>query len=299
MTRGGEARDGNVVHLDVAGGAIDLSFDPDGFDLGADPIVHWVSQAARAVSTYYGMFPVPRMRVQIESSEDRTGVFHGTTWGTKPPHTRIFVGRHTKQAQLDKDWMMTHEFVHTAFPDQAEEHHWIEEGLATYVEPIARVQAGQLSSAKIWADMVRGMPQGQPQADDAGLDHTHTWGRTYWGGALFCLSADVQIRLAAQNKVGLQKALRGIQQEGGSIEVDWPLQKALTIGDQATGTGILTKLYREMKDTAVSVDLRSMWRKLGVTVAEGGDALFDDEAPWAAIRLAITATPKSGISSPR
>jgi hypothetical protein len=34
---------------------------------------------------------------------------------------------------------MTHEFVRTAFPDVADEHHWTEEGIATYVEPIARM----------------------------------------------------------------------------------------------------------------------------------------------------------------
>ena len=44
---------------------------------------------------------------------------------------------------------MTHELVHAAFPDVAEEHHWIEEGIATYVEPIARVQIGDLTPEKI------------------------------------------------------------------------------------------------------------------------------------------------------
>ena len=98
--------------------------------------------------TYYGVFPVQHMRVHIESSESQTGVFHGITFGYQPPFTRILVGRHTQQVQLTGDWMMTHELVHTAFPEVAEEHHWIKEGIATHVEQIARVQAGQLSSGK-------------------------------------------------------------------------------------------------------------------------------------------------------
>ena len=72
----------------------------------------------------------------------------------------------------------------------------MEEGLATYIEPIARVQAGELPAKQIWRDMLDGMPKGEPQPGDKGLDRTHTWGRTYWGGALFCLVADVQIRVA-------------------------------------------------------------------------------------------------------
>ncbi len=158
--RGSAPPDRHITRLEFGGGVIDVSFDPDRFDLPADRIINWVSKAARSVEIYYGVFPVPHMRVRIESSENQTGVFHGTTWGGQPPFTRIFVGRHTGQAQLDSDWMMTHELIHTAFPEVAEEHHWIEEGIATYVEPIARVQADQLSSEKIWADMVRGMPQG-------------------------------------------------------------------------------------------------------------------------------------------
>lgn len=281
------------MRLNVEGGVIDLKFDPNRFDLPASQIVKWVSGAARAVSTYYGVFPVPHMRVRIESSEEQTGVFHGTTWGSHPPLTRISLGRHTRQAQLDDDWMLTHEFVHTAFPDVADEHHWIEEGIATYVEPIARVQAGQLSSNSIWSDMVRDMPKGQPQEGDAGLDHTHTWGRTYWGGALFCLSADIQIRLASHNRAGLQTGLRAIRSEDGTIDADWELERALAIADKATGSAVLTTLYQDMKDKPVTVDLHSIWHNLGVTVGAGGQVSFDDSAPWSAIRLSITAPLKA------
>ena len=110
--------------------------------------------------------------------------------------------------------MMTHELIHTAFPSMADEHHWIEEGISVYVEPIARVQNGLLRPEKIWADMVRDMPQGDPGPSDGGLDRTHTWGRTYWGGAQFCLLADVTIRKQTHNKKGLQDALRAIVAAG-------------------------------------------------------------------------------------
>ena len=89
----------------------------------------------------------------------------------------------------------------------------MEEGLATYIEPVARVQAGELPAKQIWSDMLDGMRKGEPEPGDQGLDRTHTWGRTYWGGALFCFLADVQIRQQTHNKLGLQDALRGIRNE--------------------------------------------------------------------------------------
>ena len=100
------------------------------------------------------------------------------------------------------DWVLTHEMVHLAFPSVPEEHHWIEEGSATYIEPIARARAGDLTPEKVWGDLVDGLPQGLPQPGDRGLDFTPTWGRTYWGGALFCLLADIEIRKRTANQEG-------------------------------------------------------------------------------------------------
>ena len=103
---------------------------------------------------------------------------------------------------LADDWMMTHELVHMAFPSLPDDQHWMEEGLATYIEPLARVMTGELKARQVWRDMVRDMPKGEPAEGDEGLDHTHTWGRTYWGGALFCLVADVEIRAKTGNQKG-------------------------------------------------------------------------------------------------
>ena len=94
---------------------------------------------------------------------------------------------------------MTHEMVHLAFPSVPDEHHWIEEGIATYVEPIARAQVGDLSPEIVWRELVDGLPKGLPAPGDHGLDNTHTWGRTYWGGALFCLMADIEIHRRTNN----------------------------------------------------------------------------------------------------
>jgi hypothetical protein len=118
------------------------------------------------------------------------------------------------------------------------------------------------------------------------MDHTHTWGRTYWGGALFCFVADVEIRKQTKNKKGLEDALRGILEAGGDIRDDWEIEKAFQIGDRATGVGVLAKLYSEWKANPVLVDMTGFWGSLGVEVRDGKVVLRDD-ASGSAIRRAI------------
>src|SRR5713226_9310760 len=250
-------------------------------------LLHWVQSAAEAVATYYCRYPVPHVLIRIIPADGR-GVRHVQTFGYDGGFIKIRVGGETPASELASDWMLTHEMVHLSFPSVAENHHWIEEGIAVYVEPIARIHAEQMTAAQMWADLVRDMPKGLPQPGDKGLDHTHTWGRTYWGGALFCFLADVEIRRKTQNKKGLEDALRAILDAGGDIRKDWELEQTLKIGDRATGTDVLVKLYEEMRDRPMPVDLDSLWKQLGIRV-ENGAAQFNDEAPLAAIRNAITA----------
>src|SRR6266849_1447581 len=180
--------------IEIGGSTIRIEFAPGDLDLPVTKLIAWVSAAAGAVTDYYGRFPVGEARILIIPVENREGVLNGTSWGTRPAFTRIYVGELTNDDDLKNDWVMTHEMVHYAFPSVSAEHHWIEEGIATYVEPIARLEAGQIRAVKVWGDLVNGLPFGLPRSGDEGLDHTHTWGRTYWGGAMFCLLADVRIR---------------------------------------------------------------------------------------------------------
>jgi hypothetical protein len=274
----------------MGGATLQIDFAAGTLDLADDVIVKRVEMAAHAVVTYYGRFPVSRARILIVPVADRSDLVHGTTWGDVggwPGFTRIRLGQHTTAQELSEDWTITHELVHMAFPSLPDDQHWMEEGLATYIEPIARVQTGELTAKRIWHDMLDGMPKGEPQPGDEGLDRTHTWGRTYWGGALFCLVADVQIRVATHNRKGLEDALRGIVTAGGTIDHDWPLSRALDIGDTATGTHVLTEQYRSWSTSPVQVDLEKLWQQLGVH-RSGEQIEFSASAPYAKIREAIT-----------
>jgi hypothetical protein len=273
----------STIHLDLGEGDLDLSH---------EAIASWIRQAAEAVARYYGRFPVPAARIFVLPSSGR-GVHNGTTWGNvggSPAFTRIRVGQHTTPQQLNEDWMMTHELIHTALPSLPDKNHWFEEGTAVYVEPIARVQAGQLDESHVWAEMIRNMPQGNPTRGEGGLDQTPNWHRTYWGGAGFCLLADIELRKQTRNRIGLQQALRGIIDAGGTINHDWPIDRTLATADKATNTQVLTQLYTSMGNNPIPIDFNALWTQLGVTPSTS-TVNFNDKAPLAEIRKAIFSPP--------
>jgi predicted metalloprotease with PDZ domain len=133
---------------------------------------------------------------------------------------------------------------------------------------------------------VRSMPNGLPRSGDEGLDRTHTWGRTYWGGALFCLLADVEIRKTTKNRFGLRDAMSAVLRGSGGVSFEWPIERVLKTGDEATGTTVLQDLYSQMKDKPLSPDLNDLWKQLGIRQRGDGVELVDD-APLAATREAI------------
>src|SRR5258708_624659 len=273
--------------LVIGNARIDIRIEGSTLRLPAKDLFRWVRLAADSVTAYYGRFPVPQVLIRITPFEGR-GVRNGMTFGDRGERITIRVGNETSPSEFASDWMLTHEMVHLAFASVDEKHHWIEEGIATYVEPIARIHAGHLKAEQMWFDLVRDMPHGLPQAGDRGLDHTHTWRRTYWGGALFGLLAAVEIRRKTNNAKGLEHALRVILDAGGDIQKEWNLEAALRGGDRAVGVSVLQPLYTRMKDMPVGVDLDSLWAQLGIQ-SDGDSVRFNDNAVLAQIRRAIEA----------
>jgi hypothetical protein len=277
--------------LEIAGSTIHVAFAPGDIALPREKVLDWIRTSAKAVSAYYGRFPVSSLRLLLVPVEGAR-IRGGTTWGYRGAAIRIPLGRDSTADVLRRDWVMVHEMVHTALPDLDQRYGWLSEGLAVYVEPIARVQAGDLSARAVWQDIMRDMPKGLPESGDQGLDNTDTWGRKYWGGAMFCLLADIEIRKRTDNRLGLQDAMRGVLAAGGNHEKDWSLDRVLSTADKAVGVDVLTRLHNEMGPKPVIPDLAALWRDLGLK-SQGESLEFDDTAPLAAIRKAIT-EPRAG-----
>jgi hypothetical protein len=274
------------------GSSIVVAFLPGELDVPDEVVLDWVANAARFTASYFGRFPISRALVMILPQEGAR-VGSAKTLGSGGASIVVPLGRSASPGYFANDWVMTHEMVHLGFPNVPRRHAWIEEGIATYVEPIARARLGDITPEKVWRDLAQGLPNGLPQPGDRGLDNTPTWGRTYWGGALFCLLADIEIRRRTNNARSLDDALRGILAAGGNVAVRWSIEKALDEGDRAVGAPILRELHARLGSTPEETDLRELFRSLGVSV-RGRTVTFDDTAPLAAVRRAITEPARGG-----
>jgi hypothetical protein len=277
------------AQVKVPGGTVEVAITPGEKRLSRDEIVGWVNRAATAVSGYFDAFPVPRALVLV-CVGGRRDIGYGTTMGNGGGSIMVFVGKEARRDDLDSDWVLTHEMIHLALPDLMP-HHWFEEGVATYLEPIARGRAGYVSEEEVWRGLAEGLPKGLPGRGDQGLDRTQTWGRTYWGGALFCFVADLTIRERTHGERSFRDALRGVLAAGGNLSVHWDMERFLSVADRATGVPVLAELYSRMATKPGTVDLPGLWRSLGISVADG-EVRFDDRAPLAAIRRSFIAPPR-------
>ena len=272
--------------VEVPGGVVEVTLAAEPKGVTRAQFLAWVEGSARAVASYYGAFPVPRVLLTIRPG-GAGKIGGGRTEGMSSTATIVIsVGDATTEADLAADWELTHEMVHLAFPSMPRGKAWIEEGIAVYVEPIARARAGRASTDNIWRWMVKGLPDGLAGVERRGLDESHSWGATYWGGALFCLLADIEIRQRTDNRKSLDDALRGILRAGGNVTVSWDLDRAFATGDKATGVPVLSELHAKMGSKPVDVDLALLWKRLGISAGKSG-ITYDDTAPLAAIRRGI------------
>jgi hypothetical protein len=273
--------------LVVQGSTLCVSIEDPARAIRQQLLLDWIERSARIVAAYYARFPAPLVELRIQPAPG-SGVHGGRTTNDSGLVIQVSVGREVTADELAADWVLVHEMVHLALPELGRRHNWLAEGLAVYVEGIARAQFGNRDVSDVWAEYRHSMPLGLPHAGEGGMDQTPTWARTYWGGALYCLQTDVRLREQTGNRVGLQTALRAILKETGGYRAERDIDDVLRIGDAATGTHVMEDLYRQIKTTALSPDLDLLWTRLGIPMDPKSQP-FDDHAPLAAIRIAVTA----------
>lgn len=269
----------DVVPIVEPDATFSLALPREGRRVAAETIVPWVEKSAAAVRAVLGAFPARHAALLV--SVDRSDDVH-VGFSLAGSSIVLRVGERTAKETLAKDWVLTHEMLHFAFPSQPDARDWAEEGMATYVEPFARARVGLVSREEAWEGLVRGFPNGQPETNDRGLDRTRTWGRVYWGGALFYFEADFAIRARTGGKKTLFDALAAIVANGGGNATSWPLERAFAVADEATGVPVLTEMLAKYGATAAPFPYEEHLAALGITLGPKGIVL-DPKAPRAAL----------------
>ncbi|MFT3766564.1 MAG: hypothetical protein QM820_13775 [Minicystis sp.] len=277
----------HLVRVNVGAQTIDAAVLPGPLAAQDEMVRAWIEDAGRAVQGYYGRVPIRRVQVVVVPGRGQ-GMGFGRTLGNGGATIVAHVGAGSTLADLTSGWELIHELLHVSFPKLARDHAWLEEGMATYVEPLLRARRGTITAGETFARFHQRMPFGLPAAGDQGLDQTHTWGRTYWGGAIFCLLADIAIRERTGGRRSLDDALRAVLAQGGNVAERWEIERVIAVADEATGVPVLRELYARMGAAPAPVDLAALWRRLGVA-PKGDGVTFDDAAELAWIRRAMVA----------
>ncbi len=251
-------------------------------DASQDLLYRWVRDSARVVGQFWRGFPVEHALVVLLPIPNRHGVVFGKVLPESSPGVIVLVGEHTPRERLYGDWILVHELFHLGTPSFNGEGKWYDEGLATYYEPLIRARAGWRSEADVWKEFAHDMPQGLA-AMGKGLENADDYADIYWGGGLFCLVADLELRKQSDGKRGLEDGLVGVLDAGGNASEVWPLGRTLSLADRTTGASVLARLAKSHATRGKKIDLDAMWRDLGV-VMTGDQIELRDDAPLSRIR---------------
>jgi len=261
---------------------------------GHSTLLRYVRESVRAVTDFYRGFPVARALLVVIPESGRSGVLFGKVLPESSPGIALLVGQHTQAKQLDQDWILVHELYHLGFPSFQGEGKWLDEGLATYYEPIIRTRAGLRTEASLWEEFLSSMPQGLGAIGRDGLENAQSFRGIYWGGAIVALLADVEIRRRSGGKQGLEHGLMALLDNDGHSSEVWALQDAIGVVDRAIGAPVLSKLAARYAARGHPLELDRLFSDLGVRRTPVGVKL-DDTAPLAAVRRAIVRGDKASL----
>lgn len=261
-------------------------------ELAAAPEVRtaWVRDTARAISEFWRGFPVSHALVVLIPTAGHHGVAHGKVVAAGGAGVAIHIGSLARRADLYGDWILVHELFHLGFPSFSGEGKWLDEGLATYFEPIIRARAGWRTPHAVWNEFSNDMGQGLSAVEATGVERAESFKGIYWGGAIIALLADVKTRERTGGKLGLEDGLRAVLAEGGNASQLWKLNRAIAVIDARLGDNTLRALADAHSFTGKPVDLPKLWRDLGVS-RTADELVLEQDAQLAAIRDAIISPP--------
>ncbi|HYE00466.1 MAG TPA: hypothetical protein VEH84_13860, partial [Alphaproteobacteria bacterium] len=253
--------------------------------LGPERIATWVGRAGEAMARYFGGYPAERSLIVILPRAGRDGVPFGRVIPGGGITMMVQVGERADRDALLNDWVLVHEMVHTAMPFLSDNGSWLMEGLATYVEPIVRARAGWITPEAVWAEFARGMPRGLEAMTRLGMRRAG-FGAIYWGGALFALITDMEMRKRSDGQRGLEDCLRAVRRDGGTGDKRWTAAEFVAACDRAVGGTVMADRVQMYYMDGGPVDLDRLWADLGV-VRQGDRFTLRGDAPLARIREAI------------
>jgi predicted metalloprotease with PDZ domain len=174
---------------------------------------------------------------------------------------------------------------------------WLAEGLATYYQNVLRARAGLLTPADAWEQIDAGFARGRGATragDDtleraaAGVEGHPNFMRIYWSGTAYWLEADLELRRASGNRLSVDEALKRFDACCLPDYRGWQPDAFVAKLDALIGGDVFRRKFDEYRARRDFPDVKSAYAALGIS-RDSGRLVFDDAAPDASVRHAITA----------
>jgi hypothetical protein len=255
------------------------------YAMSDEAIASWIQDAAHATSALFGRFPVDRATVFVVPSRGEDEVVFGKVLSLAGASIVVLLGDRMESRARHDDWVLVHELIHLGFPTFRGEGRWLGEGLATYLEPLARARAGWITEAEVFRQFAQNMPRAYlAQSRDVGLGARTDVDGIYWGGALFALAADVRIREQTRGAKSLEDVMRALIERGGDATRVWTVSEVLALSDRVTGTTVMTEMVERHVVHAEKIDHAALMSSLGLV--DGAES-FDDSTSLSWVRKSL------------
>jgi hypothetical protein len=264
--------------------ALTLAIRPSAMQIPDEQLIAWVSAVAESNRRFWARSPTEGGLVVLIPSP-RGGVPFGRVLSLGGAVVTVLVGEQATPQDLYDDWVLVHEFLHLGSPLMRDTGAWLNEGIATFYEPVLRARAGWKSEDDVWREWISSMPRGMPAITGIGLQNAGRGG-IYWGGALFVLMAEIESLQASGGKIGFSDCLRAVLADGADVTIKWPTMRLLDWCDALLGKQVIAPLAKQHIERGSAMDLDRLWRRLGVSM-DGDTVRYDDGAELAWLRPLI------------
>ncbi len=287
-----------VRELAVGGAALQLAV------LGSTPpadnaaVTAWMDEAARAVTTLYGRFPLPQAQLLLIPIGRRA---EPVPWGQVlrggRPAAHLFFDQTRPPREWRDDWTAVHELSHMLLPYISRRDAWLSEGFASYYQNVLRARAGLVSEADAWRKLVAGFGRGKNgtrrgvslDAASRAMRRERAFMRVYWSGAAIALIADMQLRQIDPD-LSLDLALSRLGVCCLPSPRMWTAEETFQRMDELAGQEIFVELARQYRGSDQFPAVEELLLRLGV-IGRGDTLLLDDSAELAPLRRALMRAP--------
>ena len=210
----------------------------------------------------------------------------------------LFVDPTQSADAFDRDWVAVHELSHMFHPYLDDRGSWLAEGLATYYQNVLRARAGLLTPAQAWeqidAGFARGrgaMPARQRRRSEriAGASTSSpNFMRIYWSGTAYWLEVDTELGARAATSSASTKRCAASTRAACRTIAAWEPDDFVAKLDALIGTDVFRKHFDAYRARRDFPDLDSALSRNSASAATATRLTFDDTAPAADVRRAIT-----------